>query len=92
MFAPLSRFFARRPDPHEVDRAFVRELRIEQPREPRSRRLELILAVCWVLVIAKSAAIYWACHHYAVPVSPWWVILPTLFFAGVCTLLYWRRD
>ena len=92
MFAPLARFFARRPDPAETDRAFVRAVRVEHAREPRSRRLELVLALGWVLVIAKSAAVHWACRAYAVPFNAWWLIGPTLVFAALCTALYWRRD
>jgi hypothetical protein len=92
MFAPLSRFSSRRPDPDEIDAAFVRGVRIEHPREPRSRRLELVLAICWVLVIAKCVTVHWACRTYAVPFNPWWLIGPTLAFAGLCTLVYWRRD
>lgn len=92
MFAPLSRFFHRQPDPDELERAFVRELRVEHPREPRSRRVELVLAVCWLLIAAKCALIHWACHHYRVPINPWWLIGPTLAFAALCTAVYWRRD
>lgn len=92
MFAPLSRFLHRQPDPSESELAFVEELHVEHPREPRSRRLELVLAVCWVLILAKCAVIYWACHRYQVPISPWWLIGPTLAFAALCTVVYWRRD
>ena len=92
MFAPLSRFFHRQPDPTEVDQAFVEELDIAHPREPRSRRAEIVIAVCWALILVKSAAIYWACHRYQVPINPWWLIGPTLAFAALCTLVYWRRD
>lgn len=92
MFAPLSRFSHREPDPAEIERSFVEEMKIGHPREPRSRRLELVLAACWVLVLAKCALIHWACHRFHVPVSPWWLILPTLAFASLCTFVYWRRD
>jgi hypothetical protein len=92
MFAPLSRFNPRRPDPDEIEGAFVHGVRIEHPREPRSRRLELVLAICWVLVLAKCAAVHWAVKHYAVPFNAWWLIGPTLAFASLCTLVYWRRD
>lgn len=71
----------------------MRELRIEHPREPRSRRSELVLAVGWVLVLAKCSAIWWICRAYPeVKIGPWWLIGPTLAFATLCTLVYWRRD
>jgi hypothetical protein len=90
MFAPLSHFPRR--DPDEIESPLIQETRVEHPREPRSRKLELVLAVCWVLVIAKCAFVYWACLRYEVPISPWWIIGPTLAFASLCTLVYWRRD
>ena len=92
MFAPLSRFFHRQPDPTEIDQAFVKEVRVEHPREPRSRRAEIVIAVGWVLVAAKCVAVHWACKRYHVPFNPWWLIGPTLAFATLCTLVYWRRD
>ena len=92
MFAPFSRFSRREPDPEEIERAFVHEMQVEHPREPRSRKLERVLAVGWLLVIAKCVLIHWACRRYEVPISPWWIIGPTLAFASLCTLVYWRRD
>lgn len=92
MFAPFFRFTTRTPDPEEFEHPFVRELRVEHPREPRSRRLEFALIVGWALVIAKCAAVWWLCRTYAVPFNAWWLIGPTLAFATLCTLLYWRRD
>lgn len=93
MFAPLSRFFHRQPDPSEAEQAFVRELRVEHAREPRSRRSEIVLIVGWVLILAKCGAIWWICRVYPeVKVGPWWLIGPTLAFATLCTVLYWRRD
>lgn len=91
MFAPLTRFFFRSSHSSEADPSFIQAVRVEHKREGRSRRSEWILAIGWVLVTAKSVTVYWLCSRYAVPVNPWWVIAPTLGFAGVCTGLYWRR-
>ena len=94
MFAPLPRFPRRQPDSTGTEGSFVHEVQIEHRREPRSRKLELILAICWLLIIAKCVFIYWACHHYQdkIPFGPWWLIGPTLAFASLCTVVYWRRD
>ncbi len=92
MFAPLTRFFTRRPDPAETDRAFVRGVTVEHPREPRSLRSERILAIGWVLILVKCIAMHWAIRAYAVPINAWWLIGPTLAFAALCTWIYWRRD
>lgn len=92
MFAPLTRFFNRRPDPRETDRVFVRGVKIEHPREPRSRRAERVLVAGWVLVLAKCVLLHWTIRAYAVPIHPWWLIGPTLAFAALCTWVYWRRD
>lgn len=93
MFALLHRFPRREPGPEgSPDADLVHELHVDHPREPRSRHLELVLSVCWLLILIKCAAIYWACHRYQVPINPWWLIGPTLAFAALCTLVYWRRD
>jgi hypothetical protein len=92
MFAPLTRFLARRPDPAETDHVFVRALRVEHPREPRSRRSEWFLGLGWVLIVGKCLAIHWAIHTYTIPIHPGWLIIPTLAFAVLCTWIYWRRD
>jgi hypothetical protein len=92
MFAPLTRFFARRPDPDEADHVFVRGVTVEHPRESRSLRSERVLAVCWVLIVVKCIALHWLIGAYAVPIHPWWLIGPTLVFATLCTWIYWRRD
>lgn len=91
MFLPLSRFFQRAPAPDEADLAFVKDVRIEQPRIARNQRSEWVLVVGWALVLAKCVLVWWACRAYSVPVHPAWVIVPTLMGAALCTVLYWRR-
>ena len=92
MFAPFFRLPRREPGSDDPGGDFVHELHVEHPREPRSRRLELVLVIGWFLILLKCAAIYWACLRYQVPISPWWLIGPTLAFATLCTVVYWRRD
>ena len=91
MFAPFRQSPRNDPAAGEFDRAFVRETRVEHPREARSRRSEWVLAIGWALVVVKCLAVFWACRTYAVPIGPWWIAGPTLVFAALCTLIYWRR-
>ena len=46
------------------------------------------LGVGWLVIVAKCFLVAWAIPHYAVPVDPWIVIGPTLFFAAVVTVLW----
>jgi hypothetical protein len=82
----LLHLFARRAGPG-YEQEFVREVKVRS-RPPRSRKLELIIAVCWVLIALKTAFVLWAVPHYHIPFSPLWVIVPTLIFATVCTAIY----
>ena len=92
MFAPLARYLHRAPNPRDADRAFIAEVRVQKTREPRSRRSEIVLAIGWILILAKCWGVHWLCSAYAVPINPWWVITPSVLFAIICTLVYWRRD
>ena len=89
MFANFLELFTRKPN-RDYDHAFVREVVVNE-RPPRSQRVERWLAIGWILIALKSALVWWACRHYAVPVHPGWVIVPTVFMAIVCTAIYWRR-
>lgn len=72
------------------ERAFVREIAVSTG-EPRSRRVERMLLLGWVLILLKSVLTAWAVQHYGVPVRASWIILPTLAMGAVCTWLYVRR-
>lgn len=51
------------------------------------RRVRLFLAIGWVVIIAKCLAMPWLLNHWQVPVHPGWVIVPTLIFAALATVL-----
>ena len=61
-------------------------------RETRSRRSEQWIIWGWVLIAAKCAAVWWACHAYPVPIHPLWLIIPTVVFGLLATALYIWRD
>ncbi|RKX34685.1 MAG: hypothetical protein DRP71_06190 [Verrucomicrobia bacterium] len=52
-----------------------------------SRAHLLFLEIAWVVIIAKCIAVAWAVNHWSIPINAAWVIVPTLIFAAVVTLL-----
>jgi hypothetical protein len=89
MFANFLELFGRKPDA-DYERAFIKEVDVSHKTAP-SPRLERLIWVSWVLIAIKSVVVWWACAKYAVPISPWWVIIPTVVMAVLCTLIYYAR-
>lgn len=90
MLPNLLQLLTRRP-PADYERAFVREVTAEPPPPARSRQIERLLAVGWLLIVLKSLLVWWACATYPVPYHPLWIILPTVAFALLCTAVYVYR-
>jgi len=90
MFADLVRLISRRP-PVDYERGFVRGVKVRE-RAPRNRRVERVIAICWVIILVKSFAVIWLFDRYNVPVNALWVIAPTIAFAALCTAVYLLRD
>ena len=63
-------------------------------RVPRAVSIGLIVG--WVIILTKCFLTPWAITHWQVPVHPAWVIVPTLMFASLVTLLVlthdWKHD
>ncbi len=89
MLTNLLQLFGRHPD-NEYEKAFVKEITVRQKRA-RNVRMERIIFAGWLLIACKSAFIWWACAHYAVPVHPLSVIAPTIMFGLLCTVVYFGR-
>ncbi len=90
MFANLLPF--RNPsDSDDHERAFVKEVTVKRPVR-RSRRSELLILVGWILIALKCWGTFWVVKHYQMPFNPWWIVLPTLAAAALCTWVYWRRN
>jgi hypothetical protein len=89
VFANLLQLISRRSPPH-YEQGFVKEVQVKD-RAPRNRKLEWLIAACWVLIAIKSVVVVWAVRHYHVPFSPLWVIAPTVVFAALGTWVYWMR-
>lgn len=90
MFSNLLDLVSRRGR-RDYSRAFVREVNLRRDPE-RDRRFERLLWIFWGVIVVKCVLVWWLMRHYAMPFSPLWVVLPTLMFAGLCTLVYIWRD
>ena len=90
MFANLLKLLTRR-DPRGYDFAFVKRVRKPVVPEARSRRLEAVLAACWVMIGLKAWVVTALIHRYQVPLDPWWINAPTVAAGAICTLIYVRR-
>ena len=75
----------------ERDEDFVEEVNVREKRQP-SRAVERLILVAWAIIIVKCFVVAWAIKHYAIPVHPGWVVVPTLFMAAICTALYYWKD
>jgi hypothetical protein len=54
------------------------------------RRIRLLLEACWVVLVAKCLAVPWVVAHWQIPVHPAWVIVPTLVFGVLITVVALR--
>jgi hypothetical protein len=89
VFPNFLQLISRRAAP-EYEQDFLHEVRPVRKRV-RNPRVERLLALAWVLIALKSALVIWAVERYHIPFNPLWVIVPTVAFAGLCTLVYCRR-
>jgi hypothetical protein len=44
--------------------------------------------VAWALIALKCVLVTWAIGHWSVPINPLWVVIPTILFAGLATVLW----
>lgn len=82
-----------RVDPNAYDRAFVRSVEIKEGEKPmpRSRLVERVLMIGWILIAIKWWVVTWAVAKYHIPIHPLWINIPTVIFGATCTLVYWLR-
>jgi hypothetical protein len=59
---------------------------------PIPRKVAVGLIVGWMLIAIKCAFVPDVMAHWQVPVDPGWVIVPTLLFALLISLLVISRD
>lgn len=90
MLSNFLQLLMRRP-PAGSDLGFVQEVRVTK-RSQRSPRMERLILAGWLLILVKSGLIVWAVEKYRVPINPLWVVAPTVLFALLCTLVYFRGE
>jgi len=92
MFPNLVRLVTRRPPP-DYDRGFVEEVRLVEFLPVRNRRVEKVILICWLLIAGKCWLVTWLVGKYHMNFAPLWVNGPTVFFALMCTaVFYFRRE
>jgi preprotein translocase subunit Sec61beta len=68
----------------------------DRSRTPPPRAVVVGLAVGWIVIVVKCLFVPTVIEHWQIPIRPAWVIVPTLLFAVVVTVLAlahdWTRD
>lgn len=90
MLSNFLQLITRRPSAN-VDYGFVKEVHVAKAAQ-RSPRMERLILAGWLLIVGKSWLIIWAVEKYRVPINPLWVVAPTVLFALLCTLVYFRGE
>ena len=90
MLTTLLQLIIRRA-PADYDHAFVRGVEVKE-RIARSPWVERLILACWLVITAKCLLVIWAIDHWAVPFSSYWVTVPTILMAALCTAVYYWRD
>lgn len=68
------------------------------PKSPNHAPRSVVVAVVvgWILIAIKCVVLPGLFQRWAIPIHPGWVIVPTLIFAGLVTVLIvlhdWRKD
>ncbi len=94
MFANLLHLITRRapaPLTDAYDLAFVKEVSVRQ-KTPRNPRMERLILAAWILIAGKCWLMTWLIEKYHVPINPLWIVVPSVLFALLCTVVYFCRD
>lgn len=51
-------------------------------------RMRRFLGMAWIAILAKCVLVWWAIGHWQVPFHPAWIVMPTLLFAALATVLW----
>ena len=90
MLTTLLQFFTHQ-SPADYERAFIHPVTVTEPMA-RNPAVERLIFAGWLLIVVKCFAVIRAINHWAVPVHPYWIIVPTILMAALCTAVYFWRD
>lgn len=51
-------------------------------------RARWFMVIAWALILTKCAVVAWAVDRWHMPFNAAWVVVPTLAFAALATLLW----
>ncbi len=71
-------------------KTFIEEVRVKEQRPAAG--FDRVLVLFWGLMLSKCLFSTWAVGYWDMPVSSFWVWLPSLVFGTVCTVLYRYRE
>ena len=46
------------------------------------------MGAAWIAILGKCAGVWWAVEHWHMPFHPAWIVVPTLVFAGLASMLW----
>ena len=90
MLTTLLRLITRQA-PADYERAFVHEVEVKE-RIARNPWVERLILAGWLVIVVKCFVVIWAIDRWAVPFNAYWIIVPTILMAGLCTAVYYWRD
>lgn len=77
--------------PADYERAFIHQVTVKE-QMAHNPAIERLILAGWLSIVVKCFAVIWAIDHWAVPVHPYWVIVPTILMAALCTAVYYWRN
>ena len=51
-------------------------------------RSRWLMGAAWIAILGKCAGVWWAVEHWHMPFHPAWIVVPTLVFAGLASMLW----
>ncbi len=72
--------------------SFIEEVKVKDQPWRSAGGFDRLLGGFWTLMLIKCLLCTWAVGYWEMPISSFWVWLPSLVFGALCTLLYLSRE